>query len=108
MIRRVTERRIHRGGTEVAEKTVGKEETLNERKLSILRAALQYFHEEVCQHGAEAIEDYLPGESVSPEEVRALRAELNEVQLRYVDHAALEPLAGSGRVAVLVTPSKAR
>ncbi len=76
--------------------------------LSILRAALQYFGEELCPHGAEAIEDYLPGEAVTPEEVRSLRAELDEVQVRYVAHAALEPRAGAGRVAVLVTPLKAR
>ena len=69
---------------------------------------MQYFDEELCPHGAEAIEDYLPGESVTPEEVQELRAELDEAQVRYVAPEALLPHAGSGRVAVLVTPSKAR
>jgi hypothetical protein len=69
---------------------------------------LQYFVEELCPHGAEAIEDYLPGESVSPEEVQALRAELDEAQVRYVAPEALMPQAGAGRLAVLVTPLHAR
>jgi uncharacterized protein with von Willebrand factor type A (vWA) domain len=88
------------------EKAIGKEEKLNEKQLRILRAALQYFDEELCPHGAEAIEVYLP--SVTPEEVQALRAELDEAQVRYVDPDALKPQAGAGRVAVLVAPSQAR
>ena len=76
--------------------------------LSILRAALRYFDEELCPHGAEAIEDYLPGESVTPDEVRALRAGLDDAQVRYVAPEAMEPHAGAGRVAVLDTPSHAR
>ena len=76
--------------------------------LSILRAALRYFDEELCPHGAEAIEDYRPGESVSPEEVRDLRAKLDQAQVGYVAPEALMSHAGSGRVAVLIASSQAR
>ena len=69
---------------------------------------MQYLDEELCPHGAAAIEDYLPGESVTPEMVRALRAELDEAQVRYVALDALKPQAGLGRVAVLIASSQAR
>ena len=75
--------------------------------LSILRAALRYFDEELCLHGAEATADYLPGEHVTPEEVLALRVELDAAQVWYVAPDALKQQAGAGSVAVLVNPNDA-
>ena len=72
----------------------------------IVRAALRYFDEELCPHGADAIADYLPGEHVTPEEVRALRAELDRAQVRYVAEEVLLIEAGAGSVAVLVMPHR--
>ena len=72
----------------------------------IVRAALRYFDEELCPHGADAIADYLPGEHVTPEEVRAQRAELDRAQVGYVAKEALSVDAGAGSVAVLVMPHR--
>lgn len=44
---------------------------LTDKHITILRAALQFFSEEVCPHGEDAIADYVAG--ITPEEVTELQ-----------------------------------
>jgi len=59
---------------------------LTKRHLAVLRAALQYFDEELIPHGMEAMQPYfdqpLDGE-LNNEEVQRLRAFLRNCKLRY-------------------------
>ena len=63
---------------------------LTNQHLQIIRAALQFFDEELSPHGPEAISDYVDG--ATPENVAATRRLLDEVTVRYVERTEVEPL----------------
>jgi hypothetical protein len=59
---------------------------LTKRHLAVLRAALQYFDEELSPHGMEAMKDYFDrplDEDLTREEVQQLREFLRGCKLRY-------------------------
>ncbi|MDB5335837.1 MAG: hypothetical protein JWN70_1456 [Planctomycetaceae bacterium] len=59
---------------------------LTKRHLAVLRAALQFFDEEMIPHGQDAMQYYFnapPAEELKPGEVRELRDILLECELRY-------------------------
>ncbi|WP_339749668.1 hypothetical protein [uncultured Rubinisphaera sp.] len=58
---------------------------LTHKQLDLIRAALQYFDEELSPHGSTAIAEYVTGETVTSEEVTDLRKLLGHCELRYVN-----------------------
>ena len=67
---------------------------LTQRHLTIIRAALQFFSEELGPHGPEAFEDYLPDESIESMEVHQLCDRIDRCEIVY---ARVEP----GKVAFI-------
>lgn len=58
--------------------------------LATIRAALQFWAEEMCPHGSEAMRPYLPAETtqvLSAEEVLEVRSLLTTPRIRYVEIA---------------------
>ena len=59
---------------------------LTSREIETIRAALQFWREEICPHGAEVARPYLESEDISPltsEEVERLRQKLMAARVRY-------------------------
>ena len=52
------------------------------KQLKLIRAALEYFDEEICPHGGEAIAGYVSGEEVGPNEVTELEEMFEGCDLR--------------------------
>lgn len=60
---------------------------LTKRHLAVLRAALQFFDEELMPHGSKAMRPYFSkplSPAPSPEETQELRAFLENCELRYI------------------------
>jgi hypothetical protein len=86
---------------------------LTKSHLAVLRAALQYFDDELCPHGRDVMRPYFDEEPTSEwtsREIRELRAYLRDCELRYAAYSpAAERLIGStlSRSANAVLPSAA-
>ena len=96
---------------------------LTQRQLATLRAALQFWREEICPHGEVAARPYLETSAIAPltsDEVNELRDRFDPTNLRYAlfstDQGSLtestlfstleeaEILAADGRIATIILP----
>lgn len=96
---------------------------LTRRQLTTLRAALQFWQEEICPHGEAAARPYLETSNIAPlttDEINELRDRFDLMNLRYAtitaDQSRLtettlfstleeaEILAGDGRIATIILP----
>ena len=63
---------------------------LTKSHLAVLRAALQYFEDELCSHGMDVMRPYFdeePANAWTSEEIRGLMAFLRDCELRYAAYS---------------------